>query len=250
MKTSTYKTAAKNALKGMWGVAIGVFFLYFIINNVLAIPDNEYLWLFYLLMIFIGGPLSIGYQWFHLELIRYHNPGVSNLFSGFTKNYLRNVGTYLMVLIFTFLWFLLLIVPGIIKGLAYSMTFFILRDRPELTVFQSITESRRMMDGQKKNLFVLILSFLPWVLIPFLLIIIGLIAIAIGIGANDSGLLFAGGASSIIGSIALFGISIYLSPYFTTTMAAFYDSLIPADDLESIQKDENTNLIDSTQSFR
>lgn len=155
-----------------------------------------------------------------------------------------------MVQIFTLLWFLLLIVPGIIKGLAYSMTFFILRDRPELTVFQSITESRRMMDGQKKNLFVLILSFLPWVLIPFLLIIIGLIAIAIGIGANDSGLLFAGGASSIIGSIALFGISIYLSPYFTTTMAAFYDSLIPADDLESIQTDENTNLVDSTQSFR
>ncbi|WP_455663276.1 DUF975 family protein [Pradoshia sp.] len=245
MKTSTYKTAAKSALKGMWGVAIGVFFLYFIISSVAGAPQNE--WIFYALMILVSGPLYIGYQWFHLELIRYNNPGVSTLFSGFTKNYLRNAATYLMVNIFTFLWFLLLIVPGIIKGLAYSMTFFILHDRPELTVFQSITESRRMMDGRKKNLFVLILSFLPWVLIPLALIIIGLIATAVAFGAGDPALIFAGGASIIIGLIALFGISIYLAPYFTATIAAFYDSLIPADDSESSQVDEYTNLIEPTQ---
>ncbi len=245
MKTSTYKTAAKSALKGMWGVAIGVFFLYFIITGVLTIPEN--IWLFYGLIIFIGGPLYIGYQWFHLEIIRYNNPGISTLFSSFTTNYLRNVGTYLIVYLFTFLWFLLLIVPGIIKGLAYSMTFFILRDRPELTIFQSITESRRIMNGRKKSLFVLLLSFLPWVLIPILLIIIGLIAVTVGTEANDVGLILAGAASNLIGSIALFGISIYLAPYFTTAMAAFYDSLIPADDTESSQADEYTNLIEPTQ---
>ncbi len=221
MKTSTYKTAAKSALNGMWGIAIGVFFLYFIISSVLGMTENK--WILYILLILISGPLYIGYQWFHLELIRYNNPGISALFSSFTQNYLRNAAAYLMVNIFTFLWLLLLVVPGIIKGLAYSMTFFILRDRPEVTVFQAITESRRIMDGRKKNLFVLILSFLPWVIIPFALIIIGLVAIAVGIGAKDPGLLFAGGASSTIGGITLFGISIYLSPYFTTTIAAFYD---------------------------
>ena len=248
MKTSTYKTAAKSALEGMWGIAIGVFFLYFIIMNIIALPQNIE-WLFYALLILLGGPLFVGYQWFHLELIRYNNPGVGVLFSGFAKNYIRNAGTYIMISIFTIFWLLLLIVPGIIKGLAYSMTFFILRDRPELTVFQAITESRRMMDGRKKNLFVLILSFLPWVIIPFALGIIGLVAIIIGIAGNDPGLFIAGSASSIIGSIALFGISIYLSPYFSTTIAAFYDSMVPAADSETepMPIDENPSLIEPTR---
>ena len=68
MKTSTYKTAAKSALNGMWGIAIGVFFLYFIITSVSGAPEN--LWIFYALMFLISGPLYIGYQWFHLELIQ------------------------------------------------------------------------------------------------------------------------------------------------------------------------------------
>jgi len=210
---------------------------------------TENKWIFYILLILIGGPLYIGYQWFHLELIRYNNPRVSTLFSGFTQNYLRNTATYIMISLFTILWLLLLIVPGIIKGLAYSMTFFILRDRPELTVFQAITESRRMMDVRKKNLFVLILSFLPWVIIPFALGIIGLVAIIVGIAGNDPGLFIAGSASSIIGGIAFFGISIYLSPYFSTTIAHFYDSMVPAADSETEPTpiDENPSLIEPTR---
>lgn len=247
MKNNTYKTAAKSALKGMWGIAIGVFFLFSIISGLPGAIDN--LWIYYALLFLIGGPLYIGYQWFHLELIRYHNPGVSTLFSGFTQNYLRNAATYLIVTILTLLWFLLLIVPGIIKGLAYSMTFFILRDKPELGVFQAITESRRMMDGRKKNLFLLILSFLPWVIIPFALMIIGLIAIAVGVGGNDPVLQLTGIISSLIGSLTLFGISIYLSPYFATTMAAFYNSLASIDtsEAESMPTDENPSLIGPTQ---
>ena len=245
MKTSTYKTAAKSALKGMWGIAIGVFFLHFIISSLLGVPEND--WIFFGLMFLISGPLYIGYQWFHLELIRYNNPKVGVLFSGFTKNYFRNTGASLMVSIFTILWSLLLIIPGIIKGLAYSMTFFILRDRPELTVFQAITESRRMMDGRKKSLFVLIFSFLPWVIIPFALIVIGLVAISLT--ASDPALFIVGFASFTIGLIALFGISIYLSPYFSTTIAHFYDSMVPAADSETepMPIDENPSLIEPTR---
>ncbi|WP_161497136.1 DUF975 family protein [Pradoshia eiseniae] len=245
MKTSTYKTAAKSALNGKWGIAIGVFFLYFIISSILGVPENE--WIFYVLMFLISGPLYIGYQWFHLELIRYNNPGVSTLFSGFTQNYLRNVAAYFMVNIFTILWLLLLIVPGIIKALAYSMTYFILRDRPEVSIFQAITESRRMMDGQKKKLFILILSFLPWVIIPSALIIIGLIAIFFT--ASDPILFLVGTVSLIIGLIANIGISIYLMPYFTTTLAVFYASNVPTSDpsLEPLLTDENPNLVEPTQ---
>ena len=61
--------------------------------------------------------------------------------------------------IYTFLWSLLLIIPGVIKGLSYSMTPFILTDKPELSANEAIELSMKMMDGHKMDLFVLLLIF-------------------------------------------------------------------------------------------
>ena len=64
----------------------------------------------------------------------------------------------------TCLWFLLLIVPGIIKGFSYAMTPYIAVDHPDWTANQCITESRRIMDGNKWRYFCLNMLFLqPYV---------------------------------------------------------------------------------------
>ena len=86
---------------------------------------------------------------------------------------------------------MLLIVPGIIKGLSYSMTFYILRDRPELTPSQAIDESMRMMEGHKADLFILMLSFIGW---------------------------------AILATITVIGL-IWFIPYVYTASAAFYERL-------------------------
>lgn len=59
-------------------------------------------------------------------------------------------------------------VPGIIKQLSCAMTFHILNDHPEYTATQAITESHKMMNGHKWNLFVLYLSFIGWDLLSVL----------------------------------------------------------------------------------
>lgn len=106
---------------------------------------------------------------------------------------------YILVGIFTFLWTLLLIIPGIIKMMAYSQTYFIykdLNDRGEadgLSLTDYITRSRRLMVGNKGRYFMLQLSFLGW---------------------------------WILGSITL-GIGfIWIYPYYKLTMANFYQDLV------------------------
>ena len=97
------------------------------------------------------------------------------LFSGFTSNRLIPIFlTWLLSTIFFCLWTILLIVPGIIKGLAYSQAYYIVKDQvdngEELTPTQAITESRQLMDGHKWEFFLLQLSFIGWAIlatIPF-----------------------------------------------------------------------------------
>jgi len=67
--------------------------------------------------------------------------------------------------LFVFLWSLLLIIPGIIASLAYSMTFFILADEPELGASDALAKSKRMMRGYKWKYFCLNLRFIGWAIL-------------------------------------------------------------------------------------
>ncbi|MGL4336040.1 MAG: DUF975 family protein, partial [Turicibacter sp.] len=64
--------------------------------------------------------------------------------------------------IYLMLWRLLFIIPGIIKGLSYSQTYFILCENPGMSTDEIIQESREMMDGHKWELFILKTSFIGW----------------------------------------------------------------------------------------
>ena len=85
------------------------------------------------------------------------------------------VGSMILTGIYTFLWTLLLIVPGIIKSFSYAMTAFVLRDNPELKFNGAIEKSMKMMDGHKFDLFYLYLTFIGWGLLCILTLGIGLL---------------------------------------------------------------------------
>ncbi|NFD78296.1 DUF975 family protein [Clostridium botulinum] len=82
--------------------------------------------------------------------------------------------TMLLRSIYTFLWTLLLVIPGVIKGYAYSMVPYILADNPSIGAERAIQLSNRMTDGEKWDMFVLDLSFLGWY-------ILGMLALGIGV---------------------------------------------------------------------
>ena len=99
---------------------------------------------------------------------------IESIFDGF-KDYGRVFLTSLLQNIYTFLWTLLLIVPGIIKFYAYAMTPYILIDNPELSANQAIYLSKKMMKGHKFDLFILHLSFIGWAFLSIFTLGIGLL---------------------------------------------------------------------------
>ena len=124
----------------------------------------------------IGGVLDLGYAQFLLKQHDGQGPQSDDLFSqfdrfgtGFAQQFLRTL--------YTVLWSLLLIVPGIIAALSYAMTPYILAEHPDLTASEAIARSKQLMDGHKMDLFVLYLTFIGWDLLAALTLNLGNLAL-------------------------------------------------------------------------
>lgn len=125
--------------------------------------------------ILIAGPISVGVAGVFLRAARTgEKMSVNDMFAGF-KDFAGNLVLGLMVTLFTVLWTLLFIIPGIVKGLSYSMAFYIKNDHPEYTWKQCIEESKKMTYGHKGQLFGLYLSFIGWEILGFLCLGVGLL---------------------------------------------------------------------------
>ena len=132
---------------------------------------------FAVLGIIVYGPLYLGLASYFLGVSRRHNShdNLTPLFDGFRYEVGTSVIIGILVPIFTFLWSLLFIIPGMVKSFSYAMTFYIKRDHPEYTATQAITASRELMDGHKLDLFCLRFFFIGWVLLSILTFGIGFI---------------------------------------------------------------------------
>jgi len=182
---------ARESLRDRWGLAIGFTVLFMLLNiGASQVPFGG---------LILGGPLQLGFVIFFLTFVRRGNAEIGMLFTGF-KNFGNALAAYLLMFIFTFLWALLLIVPGIIAALSYSQTFYLLADDTTLGPLDAIRKSKEMMIGRKWKLFCLGLRFLGWVLLCLLTCGIGLI---------------------------------FLTPYMGAAMARFYDDLRAAPGEES-----------------
>ena len=76
--------------------------------------------------------------------------------------YLRNVATIFCRDLYTALWTLCLVIPGIVKSYEYKMIPYILAENPRISRKRAFEISKNMMDGEKWNAFVLDLSFIGW----------------------------------------------------------------------------------------
>lgn len=144
-----------------------------------------------LISFILTGPVTFGLVTIFLKLVRSENPEFNDLFAGFS-HFLNTLLLHFIITIFVLLWSLLLIIPGIIALLRYSMAYYILVDNPDLSALEAIRQSKEMMRGHKIRLFYLWLSFLGW-------FILGLITFGIGF--------------------------LYVAPYFEGTKANFYEDL-------------------------
>ena len=215
MKTNQeLKNSALAALKGNWAPAVlgAIFFIF--ASSLITSPgycanmaafgmplfdtiSPKLLKIFsnssFLLNFFLLYPLTLGYSVAHKDLLQNGDAAVTrNTLRNTFSDYVRNAVSMFLVYLFTILWTLLFIVPGIIKGLAYSLTPFIVKDNPELSPNEAINLSMKMMKGHKFDLFYLYLSFIGWILLAMLTLGVGLL---------------------------------WVIPYLETTLAAFYQDV-------------------------
>ena len=136
-------------------MAIGIFLIVFIIVFVVLMA------VVILLDVFIFNPLEVGCKKYYLRNL--NEPAqVGNIGYAFDNNYKNITKTMFFRDLFTVLWTLLFIIPGIVKSYEYQMIPYLLADNPQMTKEQAFEESKRMMQGQKWKAFVLDLSFIGW----------------------------------------------------------------------------------------
>ena len=142
----------------------------------------------------LGGVVQLGYAQYLLKQHDREIHSINDMFSQFDRFSQAFLQKFLRGL-YTFLWTLLFIVPGIIKSLSYAMTPFIMTENPNMTATEAITASKQLMEGHKWELFCLSFSFIGWHLLA---------ALTLGIG------------------------NFFLNPYVEAAYAAFYrDKISP-----------------------
>ena len=159
------RAAAWEKKKGRWGMLALVFFIYSLIMA--ACAALSYVVVGAVAVLLLSGPLMLGFTMVCLAVSRRQGASLSKLFEGFSR-FGDSLVLFLLMDIFIFLWSLLLIIPGIIKMYSYSMSWFVLHDRPDLTGNEARKRSMYLMRGHKWRLFCLDFSFLGWYLLSAL----------------------------------------------------------------------------------
>ena len=158
MKTfSALKALAKEQISGKIGTLLVMFLIVFgisLASNIIPVLGS-------IANIVVTSAFTLGGAWVYLKLARGEGISFGDIFYGFDDLWTA-IKAQFFIGLFIWLWSLLLIIPGVIKAYAYSMTFFILAENKGMPVLEAITLSRKMMDGHKMDLFLLFLSFIGW----------------------------------------------------------------------------------------
>jgi uncharacterized membrane protein len=115
-------------------------------------------WLFYF--------VEVGLAYYLVKFIKDQKPEFNDIFH-FAKDFGKCLGARLLQMLWIFLYCLLLIIPGIIKGFGYVLVPYIMADEKyrSLSIPDLLKKSEEMMKGHKWDYFCFMLSFIGWYLL-------------------------------------------------------------------------------------
>lgn len=114
-------------------------------------------------------PLAVGGHRYFLKVRKDLNTGIGEVIGNFKDgNYLNVVLIMFLPLLFTMLWSMLCVIPGIVKAYEYSMIPYILAVRPDIDRKEAFRLSKTLTNGHKGDLFILDFSFIGWDLLSAL----------------------------------------------------------------------------------
>lgn len=165
MRAKDYRQAAWEKLRGKWGTMAIATLIYALIMGACGALMLAYIG--GIAGLFLTGAFTLGLAIMGLAVARMQEVRAAQLFDGF-KNYGSSLALFLLITIFTALWSLLLVIPGIIKAYSYSMSWYILADNPQMGANEARKQSMTYMNGNKWRLFCLHFSFIGWMLLGIL----------------------------------------------------------------------------------
>lgn len=133
------------------------------------ILESGYMILRSLGQIFFFDIFFVGLDCWMLRYAQGENPPKGVLFGAF-RFYGKALGLTVKRGLLVAAWSCLLIVPGIVKAYAYSFSNYILCENPAISAGKALDMSIRITKGHKKDLFLLDLSFLGWIVLQNLTI--------------------------------------------------------------------------------
>ena len=153
-------------LKGKWSVAVLVALVFGVIASFTSCS--------FPLVLFVYAPMSLGFVKMMIGYVRgTQRMEVEGIFSAFNSTYYwKSMGLYLLQGIYTFLWTLLFIIPGIVKACSYFFAPYILADNPTMTAEESICRSMQIMEGHKMQLFLMLLGYVTLAMLSSILLFI------------------------------------------------------------------------------
>jgi len=138
----------ESAIGGTITIALVVLFLVAVCSGIL-------------IEIFFTNPLYVGISRFYIRCFD-TKPRFRELFHSMENRYKNVTGIMFLRDLYTVLWTLLFVIPGIVKSYEYYMIPYLLAENPNMEAKEAFRLSRQMMRGQKWKTFVFDLSFIGW----------------------------------------------------------------------------------------
>ena len=145
--------------------------------------------------------IEVGFASYCLKTTRGQASEYKDMLDGFLF-FFKVIIIRIVTTVLTLLWSILFFFPGIVAHYRYRQAYYILLDDPKKGALQCIQESKRMMQGNKLELFLLDLSFIGWNLLSLVIMIILPIPFSFPI------------------------VDIWLSPYIGLSRAVYYNNLL------------------------
>ena len=190
-----FKQEARRALRGNWQPALvvtffsGVFLTVSSVLQALWVPDPvvyasygllDRFWqeltavtraewagliVVNLLALLLSPALMLGCDRYFLNLLAGRDSGVREGLLGRMRIWPKALWLYVQMGVRIFLWSLLLVVPGVLAAIRYSMAPYFMAQDPSISASEAIEKSKHAMKEMKLAYFSLIISFIGWSLL-------------------------------------------------------------------------------------
>ena len=167
------KEQCKDCLRGSWGTissASSIVFFMCIIPLALAVllPIFIVWWVAIPLGLFtltVWAVMSYGFSNICLKLAKQEMPSKNEVFAGFSKKFMHVLRIAIKRVFLSIFWLIVLVVPFFVKNIGYTMSYFLLADRTDITSENAIKESCHIMQQNHKRYLNFIFSNFLWLML-------------------------------------------------------------------------------------